>query len=160
MIAGFRACGVCPLDQSLFEVTTDEANNSVDSDVDCSLPFVPLLTPMKKREVTQTEVLQSDDDTVGSFSKQTSLSSLSERSCPTSSTVLTSMENLRMLAKQKHEKEEQKQQRRTQRKKKRQKRRKQYQPVVSVGRGLAPAPSKCNRLVMKVHLPKLPTQKI
>ncbi len=134
VIAGFRACGVCPLDKTVFEVSACDANSSIDSDDGCGLSYVPLLTPRKKREVTRSEVTrneaaaQNSDDTVHTFSKQSTFSKFfpippppAGRSTPTklaSSKVLTSVENLRILdekAKQKQEKEELKEQRRIQR---------------------------------------------
>ena len=166
VISGFRACGVCPLNPHVFQAKVDESSGE-DSDADCSLPFVPLLTPRKKRceaaqdevvqssdtpmkkrceaaqsdifdgppkgvcEVTQNETVQnsdSDDDTVLTFTKQSSLSKFfptpmpqSERAIPTklsSSKVLTGIENLRILeakAEQKKELQAQKEQRRIQR---------------------------------------------
>ena len=49
IIAGFRACGVCPLDPSVFQVSFEESDpEATEIGKKFDLTYIPLLTPMKK----------------------------------------------------------------------------------------------------------------
>ena len=45
--SGFRVCGVCPLNVDIFKIQ-EEVETSSESD-DSGLPYIPLLTPMRKK---------------------------------------------------------------------------------------------------------------
>lgn len=123
IIAGFRACGVCPLDPSVFEVPTkdEDADNSASSEY--GLPFIPFLTPVKKvaakEKVTKEEDVddrcESTSDIVHTYQKQSSLLKFfhvpppPSRSVPSklpTSKCLTSVENLHAIEEKEHQKRE------------------------------------------------------
>lgn len=145
IIAGFRACGVCPLDASVFEVSTkDDVVKSCGG-----LQFIPFLTPVKKKVaikecvsmkeneesvsmMTKKEgvTMTKKDDIVRAYPKESCLSKFlcvpppPPKSIPSklpTSKCLTSEEHLRIVEEKerlKREKLKQKEERRLQREQK------------------------------------------
>jgi hypothetical protein len=130
IIAGFRTCGVCPLDPSVFEVPTkdDDAENSATSE--CGLPFIPFLTPVKKNCKVATEVNNESESEVYTYPKESGLLKFFHVPPPPSKSIpsklptskcLTSVEHLHMVEEKerlKREKAKEKEDRRLQREEK------------------------------------------
>ena len=74
--SGFRVCGVCPLNVDIFKIQ-EEVETSSESD-DSGLPYIPLLTPMRKKLSSTLNQSELEDtslnvDTVHVYPKVSSL---------------------------------------------------------------------------------------
>lgn len=100
IIAGFKACGVCPQDTSVFEVKANEGEHSFSSD--CSMSYVPLLTPMKKKAVQSASVDLSEsdileDNTVNSYPRESSLAKFLQVPPKPSTSLLPKLPSFKVL---------------------------------------------------------------
>ena len=112
--SGFRVCGVCPLNVDIFKIQ-EEVETRSESD-DSGLPYIPLLTPMRKKLSSSLNQSELEDtslnvDTVHVYPKVSSLAKFFPVPTPppkrsASSKDLTSVQNLRIMTEKENAKQE------------------------------------------------------